>query len=32
MGERDYKLLKFWTYFETAKFTGGQSDWLGKIE
>ena len=26
-----YKNLKFWTYYETAKFTWDESDWLGKL-
>jgi hypothetical protein len=25
-GEEDYKILKFSAYYETAKFTGDQSD------
>jgi hypothetical protein len=25
-GEEEYKTLKFSAYYETAKFTGGQSD------
>ena len=25
-GEKEYKILKFSAYYETAKFTGGQSD------
>ena len=25
-GEQEYKILKFSVYYETAKFTGGQSD------
>ena len=25
-------MLKFWTNYETAKFTRDQSDWLGKLE
>ena len=31
-GEEDYKILKFSAYYETAKFTGDQSDLLGKLE
>jgi hypothetical protein len=30
--EIEYKLLKLWTFYETAKFTWDQSDWLGKLE
>jgi len=29
--EIEYKILKFWAYYETAKFTWGQSYWLGKL-
>jgi len=25
-------MLKFSAYYETAKFTGDQSDWLGNLE
>ena len=31
-GEKEYKILKFSAYYETAKFTGDQSDLLGKLE
>jgi hypothetical protein len=31
-GEIEYKILKFWAYYETAKLTWDQSDWLGKLE
>jgi len=31
-GEEEYKILKFSAYYETAKFTGDQSDLLGKLE
>jgi len=30
--EEEYKILKFSAYYETAKFTGDQSDLLGKLE
>jgi hypothetical protein len=30
-GEKEYKISKFLAYCETAKFTGNQSDWLGKL-
>jgi len=30
--EIEYKILKFWAYDETAKFTWGQTGWLGKLE
>jgi len=31
-GEEEYKILKFLVYCETAKFTGDQSDLLGKLK
>jgi len=31
-GEKEYKILKFSAYYETAKFTGNQSDLLGKLK
>jgi len=31
-GEEGYKILKFSAYYETAKFTGDQSDLLGKLK
>jgi len=31
-GEEQYKILKFSAYYETAKFTGDESDLLGKLE
>ena len=31
-GKEEYKILKFSAYYETAKFTGDQSDLLGKLE
>ena len=31
-GEKEYKILKFSAYYETAKFTGDQSDLLGKLK
>jgi len=31
-GEKEYKILKFLAYYETAKFTGDQSDLLGKLK
>jgi hypothetical protein len=30
--EIEHKILKFWAYYVTAKFTWDQSDWLGKLE
>jgi len=30
--EMGYGILKFSAYYETAKFTGEQSDWLGNLE
>jgi len=32
MGRINYKILKLPSYYETAKFTCNQSDWLGKLE
>jgi len=32
MEEKEYKILKFSAHYETVKFTGGQSDLLGKLE
>jgi hypothetical protein len=31
-GEKEYKILKFSAYYETAKFTGDQSKELGKLK
>ena len=31
-GEEENKILKFSAYYETAKFTGDQSEFLGKLE
>ena len=31
-GEEENKILKFSAYYETAKFTGDQSDLLGKLQ
>ena len=31
-GERKYKILKFSAYYERAKFTGDQSEQLGKLK
>jgi hypothetical protein len=31
-GEKEYEILKFWTYYETAKFKKDQSDKLGKLK
>jgi hypothetical protein len=31
-GEEEYKMLKFSAHYETAKFTGDQSDLLGKFK
>ena len=31
-GETEFEMLKFWTYYETAKFTWNQSDWLARLE
>jgi len=31
-GGIEYKFLKFWAYYKTAKFAWDQSDWLGKQE
>ena len=31
-GEKEYKILKFSAYYETAKFVGNQSDQLGKLK
>jgi len=30
--DEEYKILKFSAYYETAKFTGDQSDLLSKLE
>ena len=30
--EKEYKILKFLAYYEKAKFTGDQSDLLGKLK
>jgi len=30
-GGKEYKILKFSAYYGTAKFTGDQSDYLGKL-
>ena len=31
-GEEEYNVLKFSAYFGNAKFTGDESDLLGKLE
>jgi hypothetical protein len=31
-GEKVYKILKFSAYYKTAKYTVGQTDWLGKLK
>jgi hypothetical protein len=31
-GEEEYKILKFSAYYETAKFTGDQSELLDKLK
>ena len=31
-GVEEYKILKLSAYYETAKFTGDQSNLLGKLE
>jgi len=31
-GEKEYKILKFSAYYETVKFTGDQSELLGKLK
>jgi len=31
-GEKEYKILKFSAYYETTKFTGDQTDLLGKLK
>jgi len=31
-GEEEYNILKFSAYYKTAKYTGDQSDLLGKLE
>ena len=31
-GEKEYKILKFSANYETAKFTGEQSELLGKLK
>jgi len=31
-GEEEYKILKFSPYFGTVKFTGDQSELLGKLD
>ena len=30
--EVEYKILKFWAYYETVKFAWDQSGWLGRLE